>query len=611
MAVTDLGDGTGAKELALVDPAKDRVLLGISGGQPVVFRDHTDGLDTPSAVAFADLTGDGQKDLIVANTGGNNVLVYPGLGPGRFGPEVSGGQGFAVGSGPASITVADVNGDGIPDLVVCDRGSNDVAILFGQGTGVSWTLTAGPRLQAGIGPVESIVQDLSGDGKPDILVSDGSSNTVTMFANLGGGMFDQANSTVYQVGKNPGPLFVGHFLRDPGVDLVTVNAGSNDLTLIPNFLGAPGPALTVQSGGLRPVSAIAGDFFGDGQQDLVVANYADGRISLLRPGPGGLELQSVVTEPGLPHPTSLMPAAFGPAGVSFFATTAGQDSAELLTMPLPGDTGSLVAGVPSTFLAPPSFDAAAFSAGEAGVSAELVPLDGSAIDMVAVLWSVPGGLGGTIRSASATHELSDAIEEIFSSAVLPPPQLAVSGKYRESSRDEPPQGMSLPPGPDSPAGGQLVWTRFVMGLDEAFDRERRAAHKDAEPGVALLEAEAPALEDFPPGPLRNLVPALQDRSPIENDGSRRGDEPPIEASEDATYFLWPVGDDRLSMAAPPADPHCEGESTSSRSVPLRGQIALIPAAVLISLQFIARAWPGFLDRPTRKKRQPQRKRTAS
>ena len=77
----------------------------------------------------------------------------------------------------AGITVSDVNLDGIPDLVVANRGSNDVSILYGTGTGASWTMKYGPRLQSnGTGPVSTLVKDVTGDGIPDILVSNSQSS---------------------------------------------------------------------------------------------------------------------------------------------------------------------------------------------------------------------------------------------------------------------------------------------------------------------------------------------------------------------------------------------------------------------------------------------------
>ena len=54
--------------------------------RPTVLGDRSTGLLSPGAVKLADLNGDGIPDLIVANSGSNNVLVYPGLGNGQFGP---------------------------------------------------------------------------------------------------------------------------------------------------------------------------------------------------------------------------------------------------------------------------------------------------------------------------------------------------------------------------------------------------------------------------------------------------------------------------------------------------------------------------------------------
>ena len=68
----------------------------------------------------------------------NNVLVYPGLGNGQFGPAVNGGHGFFTGTDPIGIAVADLNAAARPGRG--QRGSNDVSVLLGQGTGSSWTM---------------------------------------------------------------------------------------------------------------------------------------------------------------------------------------------------------------------------------------------------------------------------------------------------------------------------------------------------------------------------------------------------------------------------------------------------------------------------------------
>ena len=101
-------------------------------GNPTVLANQSTGLLDPGAVALADLNGDGIPDLIVANSGSNNVLIYPGLGNGQFGPAINDGNGYFVGTNPVGITVANLTGQAMPDLVVADEGSNQVSILFNQ-----------------------------------------------------------------------------------------------------------------------------------------------------------------------------------------------------------------------------------------------------------------------------------------------------------------------------------------------------------------------------------------------------------------------------------------------------------------------------------------------
>ena len=136
LAVADFGNGT--KGLIYANQSLDRVVVDY-GGPKTVVGDRSTGLLAPGAVQLADLNGDGIPDLIVANSGSNNVLIYPGLGNGQFGPAVNGGHGFFAGTNPVGITVADVNGDGKPDLVVANKGSNDVSILLNQSQGNSIT----------------------------------------------------------------------------------------------------------------------------------------------------------------------------------------------------------------------------------------------------------------------------------------------------------------------------------------------------------------------------------------------------------------------------------------------------------------------------------------
>ena len=114
--------------------------------------DASTGLLAPAGVALADLNGDGLPDLIIANSGSNNVLVKPGLPGGRFGQALNDGNGFFTGTDPVGITVGDIDGDGRPDLAVANRGSNDVSVFLNRSVAGSIVLVPAQRLKVGNGP---------------------------------------------------------------------------------------------------------------------------------------------------------------------------------------------------------------------------------------------------------------------------------------------------------------------------------------------------------------------------------------------------------------------------------------------------------------------------
>ena len=286
-------NGSAGPTFVLVDQSRDRVI--VQNGpqaQPTVLADRTSGLLVPGAPVLADLNANGIPDLIVPNSGGNNVLVYPGLPGGGFGPALNDGNGFFTGTNPVSVFVADVNDDGRPDLIVADKGSNDVSILLNEPQGTGFTFVQGPRLHVGAGPVAVLYGDFGHDGAPGILVSDSGSSNLMFLPALGGGFFNDVSPTIVPLGLSPGLIFAGPFEGGTATDIVALNPGTGDVTLVLGLATASPTSEVFSSGGLDPVSAFA-VLGSDGFEDLVVANNADGRVALLEGSPDGLTLEAI------------------------------------------------------------------------------------------------------------------------------------------------------------------------------------------------------------------------------------------------------------------------------------------------------------------------------
>ncbi|MGA9689134.1 MAG: Ig-like domain repeat protein [Candidatus Sulfotelmatobacter sp.] len=261
------------------------VMLGKGDGtfEPVVT--YGSGGFEASAIAIADVNGDGNPDLLVANGCNPNscttydysheVGVLLGRGDGTFRSVVS----YASGGFSAdSISAIDLNGDGVLDLVVGNESATATAsdsnggILLGNGDGTFQTATSYDA--GGIFAPGLTVLDVNGDGEPDLIMTGfcapNSVGCVTTGANLyailgnGNGTF-QPGEILYMLGDYGGreALLVGDLNDDGKPDLVLVHGcellcplDDVEVGVMLNNSGAPATTIALTSD-KNPVSLFA------------------------------------------------------------------------------------------------------------------------------------------------------------------------------------------------------------------------------------------------------------------------------------------------------------------------------------------------------------------
>ncbi len=248
---------------------------------------------SPTGIARGDFNGDSKLDLVVANQGSNNVSVTLGDGMGNFSAATT----YATGTSPYSVAVADFNNDTKQDLAVTNQGGNNVSILLGDGMGAFGAAT---NFGVGISPISVAVGDFNNDMNSDLAVTNLGgflAGTVSILLGTGTGTFGPV--TNFGVRTQPAFVAVGNFNGDANQDLAVANFGSNNVSiLIGTGTGSFTSAPTVNVG-TGPVSIAIADFNTDGNSDLAVANYNSNNVSILSgTGFGTFSLSTTISASG-------------------------------------------------------------------------------------------------------------------------------------------------------------------------------------------------------------------------------------------------------------------------------------------------------------------------
>lgn len=162
-------------------------LLGQGAGGFLASRAYQTG-KSPMSVALADLDGDGLQDLVTANFGSRTVTVLRGQGDGTLmdNPPYSVGSSpesvavMPVGALPRSVLLEDIDSDGFLEVVTVHENMNTVSVLLGDGSG---GFTPNGFFGVGSSQFSVAVGDFNADGSPDLVTANNESNSVSILLN--------------------------------------------------------------------------------------------------------------------------------------------------------------------------------------------------------------------------------------------------------------------------------------------------------------------------------------------------------------------------------------------------------------------------------------------
>ncbi|MES2061786.1 MAG: FG-GAP-like repeat-containing protein [Bacteroidota bacterium] len=190
--------------------------------------------ENPYSVAICDLDGDGKPDLLSANSTGNTLTVFKNRGSsGAIGSSsFADKQSFVTGPGASVVKTIDVDGDGKPDVVVGYHTGNSISVFINTTTAGTISFNTRIDLIAGPAPAALDVGDIDKDGKPDIVTANTKGNTISVIRNTTtSGAVSFAAPVTFAVGSRPNAIVLADLNRDNKPDVIVSNFESKTLSV--------------------------------------------------------------------------------------------------------------------------------------------------------------------------------------------------------------------------------------------------------------------------------------------------------------------------------------------------------------------------------------------
>ncbi len=247
----------------------------------------------PSAnhVITADLDGDGRLDIIVTSPSYNSISYYRNIIPVNGGSITSamfyGRVDISTGSTPNKIAAGDLDGDGKVDIVCANSGSNNLSVFTNTGYPGVVSFGVQQTFATGLYPWQPVLSDIDADGKLDIIVTNNNSNTISVFKNTStSGTPSFASQVAFATGSYPFGIDEGDIDGDGRPDIVVANSSSNSISIFRNagltgsINGSSFASRVDYSSNTYPFELRISELNGDAKPEIVVANNSSTSFSV-------------------------------------------------------------------------------------------------------------------------------------------------------------------------------------------------------------------------------------------------------------------------------------------------------------------------------------------